>query len=218
MLLGGDACDGRGFYASNAASSYMCIDTGGVGHNTAAEGFSFHNENSDKGNEEDGQQPEQWEQQWLPLPLTGKDSPPSSPGRARERRFPAVGTNKYMAPEVEFDSRFGVQVCVLLVAAQAPHFQSFFPPNTPPNTQNKPIHVQHTQADIFSLGVVLHVLLTGKFPRTGLNQPAAIDDGVPDVDGPSRVCRPCYQVVLALARHSHPRTPELMNYGPSLYV
>ena len=47
-----------------------------------------------------------------------------------------------MAPEVESDSRFGVQ------------------------------------ADVFSLGVVLHVLLTGgRFPKTALGQPAVLVDG-----------------------------------------
>ena len=50
--------------------------------------------------------------------------------------------------------------------------------NTNPTATN-----QHEQADIFSLGVVLHVLLTGRFPQTGLNQPARIHPSIPDVDG-----------------------------------
>jgi serine/threonine protein kinase len=103
--------------------------------------------------------------------MVGKDSPPTSPGGQREKRFPAVGTNRYMAPEVEFDSRFGVQVCVLCLV---PIDQSFHPTDHSQLPQ---------QADIFSLGVVLHVLLTGTFPKTGLNQPARIDPGIPDVDG-----------------------------------
>lgn len=52
-----------------------------------------------------------------------------------------------MAPEVEFDSRYGVK------------------------------------ADVFSLGVVLHVMLTGRFPITALNEPAQIHESIPGGEG-----------------------------------
>jgi len=79
-----------------------------------------------------------------PSPKRIPGSPPlvPSPDAQRHPRFAAAGTCKYMAPEVECDSRFGVQ------------------------------------ADIFSLGVVLHVLLTGgRFPKTAFGQPAVLMDG-----------------------------------------
>ena len=60
------------------------------------------------------------------------------------KRFPAAGTCRYMAPEVEFDSRYGCK------------------------------------ADVFSLAVVLHVMLTGRFPKTALNEPAEIHSTIPD--------------------------------------
>lgn len=91
-----------------------------------------------------------------PSPPRAPGSPPSLPDPETEHtpRFAAAGTCHYMAPEVEFDSRFGVQ------------------------------------ADIFSLGVVLHVLLTGgRFPQTALGEPAVLRDDaegkgtIPEVDG-----------------------------------
>ena len=51
-------------------------------------------------------------------------------------------TGRYMAPEVEFDSRYGCK------------------------------------ADVFSLAVVLHVMLVGRFPKTAPNEPAEIDPSI----------------------------------------
>ena len=39
------------------------------------------------------------------------------------------------------------------------------------------------KADVYSLGVVLHVMLTAKFPKTALNQPASIDEDIPASNG-----------------------------------
>ena len=122
MLLGGDPCDEH-----SGSGSYYCLGGGGG----ASGGNNNNNEMDDGvammgGNEAAaaaaaggrrwGQQGQgdggggngQTEQ--LRQSLVGKDSPPTSTGGQRERRFPAVGTMAYMAPEVEHDSRFGVQV------------------------------------------------------------------------------------------------------------
>ena len=119
MLLGGDPCNEH-----SGSGSYYCLGGGGG----ASGGNNNNNEMDDGvammgGNEAAAAGGRRWGQQGqgdggggngqteqLRQSLVGKDSPPTSPGGQRERRFPAVGTMAYMAPEVEHDSRFGVQV------------------------------------------------------------------------------------------------------------
>lgn len=107
MLLGGDPCDEHS--VSTGGLSYQCLAGGGAGGRP--------NNNSDTEQEEAPlpcHHRQQQAQQQLQQSLIGEDSPPTSPGGSRERRFPAVGTPRYLAPEVEFDSRFGVQVRLVI--------------------------------------------------------------------------------------------------------
>jgi len=54
------------------------------------------------------------------------------------------------------------------------------------------------KADVYSLGVVLHVMLTCKFPKTQLNQPAIIDDSIQG--GGEKEGRECHILLNALRR------------------
>jgi len=217
MLLGGDPCE------EHSLSNFYCL--GGASAEKQAASQQKNNDYTNRGGQGENGQPlqttpqEQQQQQQqqesvraaaaAAAVMAGKDSPPTSlvVGQ-REKRFPAVGTNRYMAPEVEFDSRFGVQVrtharthapvssfsCVprQSIDQKGPLCRSIHrgPTNERTNerTNFPPTHVlpsfhPRPQADIFSLGVVLHVLLTGAYPKTGLNEPARIDAGIPDVNG-----------------------------------
>lgn len=114
MLLGGDPCE------EHSLSNFYCL--GGASAEKQAS-QQRNNDNTNRGGQGENGQPlqttpqEQQQQESVRAAaaaaavMAGKDSPPTSlvVGQ-REKRFPAVGTNRYMAPEVEFDSRFGVQV------------------------------------------------------------------------------------------------------------